>query len=251
MKSKSRKSKNPNHPNQLLLELGAEGGSIKLMRMLNQDVTTYQVSTGETYLEDEWYSSEEVFNTLDEAVQYLCNRYPVAALHPLTADPEIILPIAQAIKQKRLSGKKSYKASEESLNQNQIEQLNKIEQEEWNALSAMLQELFSAENDLKGGKRKYKNQIIDSILWRIQEQAYKMKIVYDFGWSHWDEGRWLASFPDFDFSLLSPIELSKLITAIARNDRFCDGAWNDSFASGMMQKVIAALITKHFNHLES
>jgi hypothetical protein len=231
----------------LLLELAGEGGSISLYRTHSQNSTTYKVSTGETYLEDEWYSSEEVFNTLNEAVQYLCNSYPVTALHPLTAAPEIILPVAQAIKQKRLSEKKSYKASEESMNQNQIEQLNKIEQQDWNELSAMLQELFKAENDLKGGKRKYKNQIIDSILWRIQEQAYKMKIVYDFGWSHWDEGRWLASFPNFDFSLLSPLELSKLITAIARNDRFCDGAWNDSFATGMMQKILAALISKSNN----
>ena len=237
----------PNKKRQLLLELAAEGGSIKLMRMLNQDITTYQVSTGETYFEGEWYSSKEVFNTLDEAVQFLCNRYPVVELHPLTADHEIILPVAQAIKQKRLSGKKSYKTSEESLDQNQIEQLNKIEHQDWNELSAMLQELFKAENDLKGGKRKYENQIIDSILGRIQEQTYKMKIVYDFGWSHWDEGRWLASFPDFDWSLLSSVELSKLITAIARNARFRDYAWNDNFASGMMQKVIAALITKFQN----
>jgi hypothetical protein len=55
----------------------------------------------------------------------------------------------------------------------------------------------------------------------------------------------MASFPVFDFSLLSPLELSKLITAIARNNRFCDYAWEDSFASSIMQNVIAALITKY------
>lgn len=239
----------PNKKRQLLLEIGAEGGSITLMRILNQDVTTYRVSTSETYLEDESYHSENSFDTLDKAAHYLCNRYPVAELYMLTVSPEIIFPIAHAIKKRRLSKIKSHQAIEESINQSQIEQLNKIGQEEWNELSAMLQELFKAENDLKTGKRKYKNQTITSILWSIQDQAYKMKIVYDFNWSSWDEGRWLASFPDFDFSLLSPLELSKLITAISRNDRFCDSAWNDSFASGMMQKVIAALITK-FKNLE-
>lgn len=81
MKSKTRKLKDPNHPNQLLLEIGAEGGSITLMCILKQDVTTYEVSTGETYFEDESYHSENNFNTLDEAVHYLCNRYPVAELH--------------------------------------------------------------------------------------------------------------------------------------------------------------------------
>lgn len=234
----------PNLQNQLLLEIGAEGGSIKLYRII-KDTITYIVSTSETYLEDEWYSSKKEFSTLDEAIHYLCNRYPVEKFYPLTVSPEVIFPVAQAIKNKRLAdNNEEAKVIEDMKDINQIEQLNKIEIEDWNELSAMLQELYSLENDLKDDIRKYENQSIKTILWHIHEQAYKMNIVFDFSWPSWDEGRWLASFPDFDYSLLSPLELSKLITAIARSDRFRDYAWNDSFAYGMMQNAIAALIAK-------
>lgn len=232
----------PHHT--LLLQLAGEGGSISLYRTQRQNSTTYKVTTGEEYLEDERYSSEKDFNTLEEAIHHLCNHYPVGYLHPLTISPELILPMAQAIKQKRQSRNEAHTATEETNDQDQIDQLNQIEPTDWNQLSSLLQELDNAVNELNDNNRKYENPLIDSILSRIMEQVYNMKIVYSFRWQDWDEGSWLASFPDFDFSLLSPLELSKLTTAIARKDRFDPYYWTDSFADGMMQKILAALISK-------
>ena len=153
--------------------------------------------------------------------------------------------MAQAIKQKRQSRNEAYAANEETNDRVQIDQLNQIEPTDWNQLSSLLQELENAVNELNDSNRKYENPLIHSILSRIMEQVYNMKIVYSFRWQDWDEGRWLASFPDFNFCLLSPLELSKFTTAIARKDRFDPYYWTDSFADGMMQKILAALIAKY------
>jgi hypothetical protein len=45
----------------------------------------------------------------------------------------------------------------------------------------------------------------------------------------------------FDYDSVDLVTKCKLISAIVRNDRFCDGALASSFASGIMYKIIRSI----------
>ena len=62
---------------------------------------------------------------------------------------------------------------------------------------------------------------------------YDNKLIIDFDWIKWDEGR--SFFKNNDPNKYDNIDREftlKLLTAVARNDRFCDGAWGNLFESG-------------------
>jgi len=62
---------------------------------------------------------------------------------------------------------------------------------------------------------------------------YVNKLIIGFNWGEWDEGR--VFFKNNDPSKYNNIDrefILKLLTAVARNDRFCTGAWGELFESG-------------------
>jgi hypothetical protein len=62
---------------------------------------------------------------------------------------------------------------------------------------------------------------------------YDNKLIINFDWGKWDEGR--TFFKNNDPNKYDNIDREftlKLLTAVARNDRFCDGAWGNLFESG-------------------
>jgi len=72
---------------------------------------------------------------------------------------------------------------------------------------------------------------------------YDNNLIILFNWSDWDEGR--AFFEDDDPNKYSKIGRRftlKLLTAVARNDRFCDGAWTALFESGEAQNLFKRLL---------
>jgi hypothetical protein len=75
----------------------------------------------------------------------------------------------------------------------------------------------------------------------FRDAAYATGIVIDFDWPGWDEGRKLASGSLEAIDKLDLITLCKLVTAIIRNDRFCDGELVSCFESGLMQRVLRAI----------
>lgn len=64
-----------------------------------------------------------------------------------------------------------------------------------------------------------------------------------FDWPGWDEGRQIfrnwspATAPSLDHATVC-----KLLTAVARNDRFNDGAWANLFESGTAQPLLTRLL---------
>ena len=71
-----------------------------------------------------------------------------------------------------------------------------------------------------------------------------MPIIISFDWGAWEKGREIASNDDFDFDTLDLPTKCKLITAIARNDRFCEGALVSSFESGLILRILKSIEKK-------
>ncbi len=71
--------------------------------------------------------------------------------------------------------------------------------------------------------------------------VYNIPIIIEFEWSSWDEGRKIASNENFDLDTIDIPTKCKLITAIVRNDRFCDGALIAAFKSGLILKILKSI----------
>jgi len=66
-------------------------------------------------------------------------------------------------------------------------------------------------------------------------------MIISFDWGSWDEGRKIASDENFDFDTTDLLTKCKLITAIVRNDRFCEGALVSAFESGLILKILKSI----------
>lgn len=71
--------------------------------------------------------------------------------------------------------------------------------------------------------------------------VYSIPIAICFDWGDWDEGRKIASDHNFDFDTIDLVAKCKLITAIVRNDRFCEGALVSAFESGLILKILKSI----------
>ena len=72
---------------------------------------------------------------------------------------------------------------------------------------------------------------------RFVELVYEDDWIIGFDWSSWDEGREIAS----DLSRVASADLltiRKLITALVRNERFCEGALQDAYERGLIRAII-------------
>jgi hypothetical protein len=72
---------------------------------------------------------------------------------------------------------------------------------------------------------------------------YDNGLIVPFNWGAWDEGR--AIFRDTAedrFERLDRLTVLKLLTAVARNDRFNDGAWVALFECGDAQRLLRRLL---------
>lgn len=76
---------------------------------------------------------------------------------------------------------------------------------------------------------------------KFLEIVYKMPVIIDFDWGSWDEGREIVHENEFDYDTIDIVTKCKLITAIVRNDRFCDGALIEAFESGLMLKILKSI----------
>lgn len=76
---------------------------------------------------------------------------------------------------------------------------------------------------------------------QFHEKLYILGIIFNFDWMNWEEGRHAFNKPDFDYSNLSPTELSKHLTAIFRADRFSDGTIEKALNRGVLDVLIGGL----------
>lgn len=76
----------------------------------------------------------------------------------------------------------------------------------------------------------------------ITRLLYDVKLIVPFDWPNWDEGRELLSGNDLTKLEGQPKHiLVGLLTALVRNDRFCEGAWGEAVESGIVRKILKEL----------
>ena len=99
---------------------------------------------------------------------------------------------------------------------------------------------------LKGGEKEEDNTIIvpyyelDTVVLNFVEIVYKTPIMIKFDWSKWEEGKIIIK-EKRNFEELDVMTLCKLITAIVRNDRFCEGVLLKAFENGTILKILMAI----------
>lgn len=101
---------------------------------------------------------------------------------------------------------------------------------------------------LKGGEKEEDNTIIvpyyelDTVVLNFVEIVYKTPIMIKFDWSKWEEGKIIIK-EKRNFEELDVMTLCKLITAIVRNDRFCEGVLLKAFENGTILKILMHLLS--------
>ena len=127
------------------------------------------------------------------------------------------------------------------------DRINAYTLRDWQPLFALIPkiETTSVFGELKVEE---KDGVIQLPYWRpapvvsqFLEVVYTIPIIINFDWPSWDEGRKIARDKDFDFDTIDLPTKCKLITAIVRNDRFCDGALISAFESGLILKILKSI----------
>lgn len=132
---------------------------------------------------------------------------------------------------------------------NSLSQLNSIPKEDWNKLFNLIQKI---ENTSNFGMMEGGNQItpgtVEMPFWdwaEITKSFVKisndLKLVLDFDWGEWSEGKAMLKNSTLDFDSLDLVTLCKLLTTIIRADRIIDGYLMRSFENGNILKIIKAI----------
>jgi hypothetical protein len=119
-----------------------------------------------------------------------------------------------------------------------IKKIEGLTRQDWQPLLDMIPEIESTSEFREwSGMYSYPAPIVDHFL----KVVYAIPIIVDFDWASWDEGREKGRDPEFDFDSVDLLTKCKLITAIVRNDRFCEGALASAFESGLILKVLKSI----------
>jgi len=78
------------------------------------------------------------------------------------------------------------------------------------------------------------------IVEKFRTISYDLKLVIPFNWGGWKEGKEVYE-KDSCYSDLDIVTLCKLITAIIRNDRFCEGFLISAFEEGKISRILHAM----------
>ena len=133
--------------------------------------------------------------------------------------------------------------------ENYIEKINSYTIQDWLPLFDLIPEIEATESfgEMIGEEKNERGEFSFShykespIVWQFQEVVYKIPIIIDFDWGSWDDGREIVRNEDFDYDTIDIPTKCKLITAIVRNDRFCEGALVEAFDTGLIQKILKSL----------
>jgi len=135
------------------------------------------------------------------------------------------------------------------LGDNYIEVINSYTRQQWKPLLDLIPIIEKTKKfgEVGGGQQDENGvftlpySIPSEIVIRFEKIVYDIPIIIGFDWSAWDEGREIARNKDFDFDTIDIPTKCKLITAIVRNNRFCDGALVGAFESGLILRVLKSI----------
>ncbi len=130
-----------------------------------------------------------------------------------------------------------------------VEIINAIPREDWQPLFELIPEIERSEefgemlggNDNEKGEMMWPFWVEEEVITRFRDIIYNLPVTVAFNYIEWDEGREMASEQDFDFDTIDVPTKCKIITAIMRNDRFCDGALISAFESGLMLALLKSI----------
>lgn len=74
------------------------------------------------------------------------------------------------------------------------------------------------------------------------QTVYDVNLVVGFAWPEWEDGRRLIDRETFDPATLSWAQTVGLLTALIREDRFCEGALAESFENGRIPRLLVRLL---------
>ncbi|MFU8813691.1 MAG: DUF6508 domain-containing protein [Balneolaceae bacterium] len=130
-----------------------------------------------------------------------------------------------------------------------IQTINGFSTSDWKPLFDLIPDIEKASGfgEMKGGERT-KEGALEMPYWaeseivsRFKKIVYEMPIIIDFDWASWDEGREMITDKNVNFDSIDTPTKCKLITAIVRNDRFCEGALASAFESGLIYKLLRSI----------
>jgi hypothetical protein len=132
---------------------------------------------------------------------------------------------------------------------NYKEKIYAFNRQDWQPLIELIPKIESTSKFGEWADGEKDEKEITQLSYRIQapivskflEIVYSLPIIIIFDWGAWEEGRKIASNEDFNFDILDLPAKCKLITAIVRNDRFCEGALVSAFESGLILRILKSI----------
>ncbi len=132
---------------------------------------------------------------------------------------------------------------------NFIERIHSFTVLDWKPLMELIPIIEKTKNFSEQGKMNYTedgvmilpHDIPDDIVNRFETIVYDMPIFITFNWGSWQEGRRILKNETFDYDSIDIPTKCKLITAIVRSERFCEGALVSAFRSGQMLKILKSI----------
>lgn len=111
----------------------------------------------------------------------------------------------------------------------QIIKLNVITKEQFDSLIKLF-------NETKSGKENSES------FNAFHHSLYDLGVIFDFNWMRWDEGQSMLNNLQTDYSQLSLLQISMLLTLIFRADRFDDVSISLNFQNGNLNKIFERLV---------
>lgn len=130
-----------------------------------------------------------------------------------------------------------------------ITHIEKLSSVEWAKLFALIPIIESTEEFIISGgfaeadpnNREFViTPIVEAkVVLDFERIMYDLGLVVPFNWSNWEKGRKLLRSRDFENQ--DTLTLLKLLTAIIRNNRFCDGLLAENFENSVIESVLKEL----------
>lgn len=99
--------------------------------------------------------------------------------------------------------------------------------------------LFTLIDKIKENK-KISEKLIEDFLSKV----YENKILVNFNWEEWQEGKEIIENEDFDYNTLDLLGICKLLTGIIQSESFIDGGLKNYFEDGTILKVLEIMKAK-------
>lgn len=136
--------------------------------------------------------------------------------------------------------------------ENYVDRINDLSEQEWAPLFELIPiieqtKVFGTWPKNIDGKGTIESPYIfphishSKIVDKFCSLVYQIPIVIKFDWMSWTELETFIKNKDFDFDTIDIPQKCKIITAIVRAERFCEGNIVTEFESGLILKILKSI----------